>query len=296
MKKNIKKIDATKVLMEVEVSGEIVANKFNVVYEKISKEAKVKGFRPGKVPRDILEKNFSREAHQEVVNGLVPEVLDQAAKEDNLDVISVLAVKEVSLNNGTLAFKAEIELEPEVKVDNYRGIKVSWEAVKVTDQDVSRYIDAQKEKHAAQTVDDVFAKSLGYPSLDIFRASVKQQLFLQKENQIRSNIEQQIIDTVIKNSSLSLPQSLVNRRLDELLRDARFKLAMQGFNKEQVEAKNSEMRRHLLPTAEQQVRVYLILKKIAEKENLPVDEQLSQRAVEFLLKSADWKVSSLIVT
>ena len=59
MKTEVKKIDSTKREVSIEVSGEIVKNKFEDAFKKLGKEAKVPGFRVGNVPRDILEKNFS---------------------------------------------------------------------------------------------------------------------------------------------------------------------------------------------------------------------------------------------
>ncbi|MFH1355282.1 MAG: trigger factor family protein, partial [Candidatus Omnitrophota bacterium] len=64
MKTEVKKIDSTKREINVEVSGETVKNKFEDVFKKIGKEAKVPGFRPGNAPRDILEKHYSANAHE----------------------------------------------------------------------------------------------------------------------------------------------------------------------------------------------------------------------------------------
>ncbi|MDD4909789.1 MAG: trigger factor [Candidatus Omnitrophica bacterium] len=296
MKKQIKKIDATKMEVHIEAGADVVAGKFNEVYEKISKEAKVKGFRPGKVPRDILEKHYSSHAHQQVVNELVPDLLKKAADEDKINIVSVLNVSDVNLSGANISFKADVEVEPEVKLGEYKGIKVKWEEVKIGKDDVKRYIEALKEKGGLEVPGEGLARALGYPSNEQMEESVRMQLYLQKENQIRSGIEQKIIDELLKSSSLSVPQSLLARRLDELASDAKMQLAMRGFTKEQIEGKDEDLKKELKANAETQVKIYLIFKSIAQKENITVDNQVTQKVMEFLLKAADWDVPSRIIT
>ena len=163
MKKDIKKIDATRFQVNVQLSDDSVKNKFEEVYEKISKEAKVKGFRPGKVPRDILEKYYSQDAHQRVIKELIPEILKKIADEEKFTLIDIPRVSDINLTRETLSFKADIEVEPEVRIENYKGIKVKWDDVKITDEDVRHYIDSLREKRQSPAADDDFARGLGYP-------------------------------------------------------------------------------------------------------------------------------------
>ncbi len=77
MKTEVKKLDSSKVEINISVEGDIVKNKFEDVFKKIGQEAKVKGFRPGHTPRDILEKEFSNLAFDKVVQSpFVPGALE----------------------------------------------------------------------------------------------------------------------------------------------------------------------------------------------------------------------------
>jgi len=58
MKTEVKKIDGNKRELDIEVTGELIKNKFEDVFKHIAKEAKVPGFRTGHAPRDILEKHY----------------------------------------------------------------------------------------------------------------------------------------------------------------------------------------------------------------------------------------------
>ncbi|MBN2831220.1 MAG: trigger factor family protein, partial [Candidatus Omnitrophica bacterium] len=73
MKIEVKKTDSNIREINVEVTGDIVKNKFEDVFKHISLEAKVPGFRPGHAPRDILEKQFGASAHEQVLKELIPD-------------------------------------------------------------------------------------------------------------------------------------------------------------------------------------------------------------------------------
>lgn len=110
MKTEVKNLEGSKREVIVEISGEIVKNKFEEVFKKITQEAKVKGFRQGHAPRDIIEKNFSGQAHQMVVEELVPDIYNEAIKKEGLDVLELPSISDVKLESDTLSFKATVEI------------------------------------------------------------------------------------------------------------------------------------------------------------------------------------------
>ena len=89
MKVETKKLDETKMRLDIEVPSEMVKKKFDEVYERIGKEAKIPGFRPGKAPRDILEKHHGRLAQDEVIKDLIPEAYRQSIEKEKIGVVEV---------------------------------------------------------------------------------------------------------------------------------------------------------------------------------------------------------------
>ena len=122
MKTEVKKLDGTTREVSVEVSGEIVKNKFEDVFKRISQEANVPGFRPGHAPRDILEKHYASSAHEQVIKELVPDVYNEAINKEGLDVIEFPEISEVKLDRSNLSFKAKVEVSPSVEIKDYKGI------------------------------------------------------------------------------------------------------------------------------------------------------------------------------
>lgn len=289
MKTELKKIDGAKVELYVEVSGDIVKESFEKAFREIGEKAKIKGFRQGHVPRDILEKEFSSNAHELVLNKLIPEVYNSAVDKEKVDVIDMPNISEVKLDRNTLSFKATVEINPEIKINNYKKLKISYKSIEVSPDDLKRYLDALKESRKADNVDDNFAKGLGYPNLTEFEKVVERQIFIQKENLQRQKIENEVINDVSKGVEVKLPQSLVNRQLQELLRQAKLDLALKGVPRDKIEEQEKNMTEELSGEAKKQVEVYLILSEIAKRENIPVDDHMPRRVIELLFREADWE-------
>ena len=291
MKKEVKKLDASKVEIAIAAEGEVVKTKFEEVFARISQQAKIKGFRPGHAPRDILEKEYSALAHEQVLKELIPQLYDQAVKESELAVLDLPQINEVKLDRANISFKAVVEVTPETGVKNYRGLPVSYAKVAVTSDEVKRAIDSYKESRKVDAIDDAFARSIGYPTLAELEASVERQLAVKKDNDQRSGVERQIIEALTKGLDFKLPQSLVAKQLEELVRQAKVELAMRGIPREEIAGHEQKMRQELEPQARSQVKTYLVLSEIAKKENIPADDHTTGHAMEFLLREAAWKVS-----
>ncbi|OGX40299.1 MAG: hypothetical protein A2984_02935 [Omnitrophica WOR_2 bacterium RIFCSPLOWO2_01_FULL_41_12] len=292
MKTEVKKIDSTKREISVEVSGDMVKNKFEDIFAKLSKEAKVPGFRAGHVPRDILEKHYSNFAQEQALKELIPDIYHQAIAKEGIEAIELPNITDVKLDRNTLFFKAKVEVSPEIAVKNYRGIKVSYKKITVSQDEIKRQVDALKESHKVETLDDNFAKSLGYPNLNELEGAIQRQIYSQKENLQRQKIESEIIENITKDLDFKLSETLINRQLQELVRQGKLDLALRGLTREQIEEQEKTLSGQLEPEAKKQVKVYLVLTAIAKKENIPLDDHLPRQVIEFLLKEAEWQETS----
>jgi FKBP-type peptidyl-prolyl cis-trans isomerase (trigger factor) len=291
MKTEVKEVDSITREISIEVSGEVVKNKFEDAFKKIGKEAKVSGFRAGNVPRDILEKNFSSEVHNIVLKELIPDVYNQAIEKEGLNVIELPEISEVKLDRSVLSFKAKVEVSPEIEVKNYKGIKVSYKKTIVSPDEIKRNIDSLKEKRKIDIIDDNFAKGLGYANLSELENGIQAQVYIQNDNLKRQKIEHDIIEQIIKDLDFKLPKSLINRQLQDLVRQAKLDMALKGIPREKIDEQESRMSQELEPEAKKQIKIYLVLAEIAKKENIPVSDDMPHQVMEFLLREADWQES-----
>lgn len=290
MKTEVKKLDSNLRELNIEVTGEAVKNKFEDVFKRIGEEAKVPGFRPGHAPRDILEKNYSANAHDQVLKELVPDIYNEAINKEGLDVIELPEISEVKLDRESLSFKAKVQVSPEINVKDYKGIKIDYKSISVSADEIKRAIDSLKESRKFDNLDDNLAKSLGYPNLNELEKVLEKQIFIQKENAERQKVEGEIIEQLLKSVPFESPQGLVKRQLEDMLRQAKVDLALKGVTREKIEEQEKKMREELEPEAAKQVKIYLILAAIAKKENIAQDDHLPRKVMEFLLREAIWRV------
>lgn len=289
MKIEIRKIEGNKREINIEVSGDIVKNKFDEVFAKIGRTAKVRGFRDGHAPRDILEKHYFSTAYEQVLKELIPRVYNQALQKEGLEVIDLPKISEVRLDKESLSFKAEVEVTPKIKLNNYKGLKVVYKKIEVSPDEVRRNIDALKESHNIENVDDDFARSLSYPNLSELQKAIERRIFMQKENLQHQRIESEIIDQITKDLDFKLPQSLIDRQLQELIGQTKVELALRGLPPEKIEEEEKTLPEKLKSQAKEQIKVYLVLAEIAKRENITQDDHMPHRVIEFLLKKADWQ-------
>jgi FKBP-type peptidyl-prolyl cis-trans isomerase (trigger factor) len=292
MKTEVKKLDSTKCEISVEVSGELVKNKFEAVFTEIAKTAKVPGFRPGKAPRDVLEKHYGSGVHEQVLKELVPDVYNQAIAAEKLDVVELPQITDVKLDRASLSFKATVEVTPEIAVKNYKNQAINYKTISVSADEVKRQIDSVKESRKAEALDDKFARSLGYPNLAELEKAVERQIFVTKENQERQRIENELIENITKGLEFKLPAGLVERQTQDMLRQTKIDLAMKGLPRDKIDEQEKLLLEGIQPEAKKQVKVYLILSQIAKKENIAVDDHMPRKVMEFLLREANWQPTS----
>jgi len=290
MQTEVKKLDSGKMELNVSVEGEIIKNKFADVFKRIGREIKIKGFRPGHAPQDILEKEYSGLAHERVLKELIPKLYDQAVAKETLQVLDLPEISEVKLDRNSLSFRAQVEVMPEIGIKNYKGIKIDYKKISVSPDEIKRNIDSLKESKKVDVLDDNFAKSLGYPKLAELENALECQIAGQKVSALRHDVEQQVIDEVSKDLDFKLPPALVNKQLEELIRQANLELILRGAAREDIIKQKEMFHKELLESAKNQVKVHLILSEIAKKENIPADDYMTQKVMEFLFKEAHWNI------
>jgi len=294
MKVEVKKVDALKREMKFEIPREKVTEAMDAVYSEIGKHAKVKGFRPGKVPRHILVTSHGQLAKDETIKKIIPQAYHDGVSQHQLNPIDLPEITEVNLKDGILTFTAVLDIRPEVEVSKYKGITVERKKSEVSEEEVLKTLEFFKKGRTDQevTIDDNFAKGMGFPSLEEFKTALKRQLEFDRDRSNRMDVENQIVEELIKNAKLMVPQSLVKRQLHHRLNEALRRLQTQGAKEEELKAKEEELRTQLEPAVEREVKIYLILEEIAKLENITIadqNESLPGKVMEFLLKEAKWE-------
>ena len=117
--------------------------------EDIQKKVKLPGFRPGKAPASLIRKNYADDVRQKVLEKLIPQALQKEFENQNLHVVGSPNIKDVHFHEGeSVHFKAEFEVYPEFEMKEYRGISVPYHDPDVTEEDVTKRIEAIRDQKA----------------------------------------------------------------------------------------------------------------------------------------------------
>ncbi len=142
MKASIEQITPVKKRLTVEIEAEEVNRKVEEAYKELSKKARVDGFRPGKVPRNILQRYFGDQVTQDVKRGLLSETLPQAFEETKIFPVAMPVIENESLKAGEgYTYVALMEVRPEFELKDYMGLEVDKELVSVSEEVVNSQIE-----------------------------------------------------------------------------------------------------------------------------------------------------------
>ncbi len=150
MQSQVHEIDPVTVEVEVEVPWDRIQKGLDAGYGKLQKTAKVRGFRPGKVPRNVVKQLFGPQVRSEVVANLVEQGLIAAVQEHELAVVASPRVESLPdiAEGEPLSFKATLEVRPKIERIEADGLEVQRPRVQVSDADVDAEIQQLRERHA----------------------------------------------------------------------------------------------------------------------------------------------------
>jgi trigger factor len=151
MKVEVESVDRVRKNIEVILDDEKVNELRNEIYEQLKKQARVKGFRPGKAPRSILQSLYKDYVDDELKKKIVEETMGDALMETNVAPVSEPRIEFLEEEN-RFGYKMECEVEPEFELPQYEGIEAEVEKIQVTDEDVEGRIKTIREMHS-QLVD-----------------------------------------------------------------------------------------------------------------------------------------------
>lgn len=133
----IEDISTVKKKLSFDVPWADVKNELNSVYRKVGKKAKVRGFRPGRIPRGILEAHYREEAEEETVSNLVNRYYWETLQEKKIPAVMQPEIEQKGIEaEKNFTFSATVEVEPAVEPRDYVGLELEKEEPVVTGEDL----------------------------------------------------------------------------------------------------------------------------------------------------------------
>ncbi len=156
MKTTVEKLENNIVKLDIEIDAETAEKEYNKACKRLAQRVNIPGFRRGKAPRAILEKNLGAETiKRDVLEYMLPNVFSQAIIDNNLNIITEPAVESFNFELGSpVKVVAKVELKPEVKFEQYKDLEVEVEEFKTAEDAMEREINELTQKFTTfQTVD-----------------------------------------------------------------------------------------------------------------------------------------------
>lgn len=157
MSLQVEKLEKNMAKLTVEVSAEDFEKAIEKVYQKQKKQISIPGFRKGKVPRVMVEKMYGKEVfYEDAANDLIPDAYDNALDECEEDIVSSPKIEVTQIEAGKpFVFTATVALKPEVKLGEYKGIKIEKIEREVTEEEILAEINRERNKNARNiTIED----------------------------------------------------------------------------------------------------------------------------------------------
>ena len=151
MKSAVETLSPTRAKLTVEVPFEELKPSLDAAYKKIAQQINVPGFRRGKVPPAVIDRQVGRNVVlDEAINEVLPQKYIEALQSNSLEPLAQPEIEVTKFeDNQALEFTAEVDVKPEIEVPEYVGIEADVADIEITDADVDEQVKALRERFAS---------------------------------------------------------------------------------------------------------------------------------------------------
>lgn len=379
----IEDISSVKKKLSFDIPWADVKSELDTVYRKVGRTAKIKGFRPGKIPRAILERYYREQAEEETVAGLVNRFYWQTLQEKEIPAVTHPQIEQKGIEpEKDFSFSAIVEVEPLIDPQDYLGLELEKEDPAVTEAELEKRLqdirqmfatmedmnedrglmegdfatldfsgtidgealkDLKAENHLleigsktfvpgfeeqllgmkkgesrsftvafpetgvpahlvgknvefevhlkgirvkrAPEIDDNFIKNFEkYESLDALKDDVRKNLEEEKNRKTAAALDRSIGEKLLAGNDFEVPDSFVESQIRHMMSDMQHRMVAGGMEQKKATELAVKFREQFREEATKIVKTVLLIKNIAAKEALVVDEaeveeQIAQIAV-----------------
>ena len=151
MQVTVEDVSSVKKILHIEVPEKIVIRELDNAYKNLKKTAKIKGFRPGKAPRSVLERLYKKDVHGDVSSKLLQDSFVEALKETELNIVGNPKIDPPQLDaTGPYKYDATVEVKPEIDDIDFKGLALKKSLYKVTDEEMTAQLKLLQQNMSQQ--------------------------------------------------------------------------------------------------------------------------------------------------
>jgi len=152
---NYEDLSAVQKSIEVEIPADLISNEARKVTTEFGRQAKVPGFRPGKVPTSVVRTRFAKEIEEEVVSRVLGQSFREVMREKGLEPVGDPQLEHLDpfIEGAPMKFKAVFEVKPQIDLGEYRGLDIEDPKIEVTETDVDSMIERLRDQASAYRIE-----------------------------------------------------------------------------------------------------------------------------------------------
>ncbi|MFH1386839.1 MAG: trigger factor [bacterium] len=306
MKIKSQKREGNKFFFEVEEDYSSFQAAFEKAMVKVGKEIKVPGFRPGKAPREMIEKAVNPEyVANHAAEDLIGENYPKLIEETKIEPVDYPKLEIVQLEKDKpFTYKVTVEVYPEIKLGKYKGLKATKKAIAVEEAEVLKVLGNLQERLAVVNaegkkdllpLDDEFATKVSkFGTLAELKQEVLTAIENEKKAESESDLRNKLIAAASDEAKVEIPAAMVEREVNLMLDELKTSLAQSGLTLEDylkgAKREEKEVREEMKKAAEIRVKGKVVLRAVAEAEKLMV----SPEEIEAEIKQFDGKLEESV--
>ncbi|MDO9514937.1 MAG: trigger factor [Syntrophales bacterium] len=150
----IEDVSSVEKKLSFEVIWDDVKKELDSIYKTVGRSAKIKGFRPGKAPRAVLEAHYAESVKEEAISNLVTKHYTEAVEKNDIEVVAQPVIDQKGITEGEdLLFTATVEIQPALDPKDYAGLALEKEKLDIAESDVEERLTQIRQMYA--TLEDV---------------------------------------------------------------------------------------------------------------------------------------------
>jgi len=316
MKIKVVKLPKSEVEIEGELGADVFENYFKIALKKLGENLKLDGFRKGKIPENVLISNIPEiRILEEMAELALAEYYPKIIEDEKIDAIGRPEVSITKLaRKNPLGFKIKTAVLPKIKLPDYKKIgkniiskitdaeknfTVTAEELENTIMDIRKSrapkknikegVKKEDEKEELPSFNDEFVRALGpFTDVEDFKAKLKENIKLEKENKQREKLRLNIIEKIIEESEMELPRILVEAELDKILYRMEADITQMGLKFEDylkhLNKTRESLRNDFKTEAEKKAKLSLVLNEISKVEKIVADEEQIVKEVSHIME------------
>ncbi|HUR82376.1 MAG TPA: trigger factor [Thermoanaerobaculia bacterium] len=152
---NFEDLSPVQKTVEVEIPAAVLSREADRVTNEFGRQAKVPGFRPGKIPAAVVRTRFAKEIQEEVVSRVLGATFRDAMKEKGLEPVGEPQLEHLDpfIEGAPMKFKARFEVKPVIELSDYRGLEIEEPKIEVSETDVDAMIERLRDQASAYRVE-----------------------------------------------------------------------------------------------------------------------------------------------